>query len=107
MLIEEFNLDPLITDDNGTTPLHLACGNGHEELAGLLISKYNCPVDIKNFKMQTPVLYTCANSHLNVVWMLVYMHKADLTVSDRVNSGPLHIAALKRQIGIVAALHDH
>ena len=100
MLIEEFDLDPLTTDDNGTTPLHLACGSGHKELAGLLI----CPVGIKNFKKQSPVLFGCGNGHLSIVRMLVYEHKADLTASDRVNSGPLHIAALKRHVGTVDAL---
>jgi ankyrin repeat protein len=45
ILINNFGLDPLLIDDNGDTPLHMACWGGHEELARLLITKYNCPVN--------------------------------------------------------------
>ena len=82
----------------------MACWYGHEELARLLITKYNCPVDIKNLKQQSPLHLACASGHLSVVWMLVNEHKANLTAYDGVNSGPLHIAALKRHMDIVEAL---
>jgi ankyrin repeat protein len=54
VLITDFGLDPLSVDDNSNTPLHMSCLGGHTRL---LITKYNCPVDVinKNNYVYTPL----------------------------------------------------
>ena len=101
MLITNF---PYLTDDNGNTPLHMACRCGYEEPARLLITKYKCPVDVKNKKNETPLHKACLGGHINVVKMLVKEYKADLSSRNHQKSTPMHQAALGGHKDIVESL---
>jgi ankyrin repeat protein len=53
------------------TPLYMACWGGHEELARLLVAKYNCPVYSRNWIKETPLHKACLSGRSSVVRMLI------------------------------------
>ena len=93
-----------LDDDSGSTPLHMACLGGHEELARLLITKYNCPVDVKDEEHQTPLHTACFSGHINVVKMLIKEYNADSSARNYEMSTPMHQAALGGHKDIVETL---
>ena len=88
ILIAKFNMDPLLIDCSGNTPLHMACWGGHEELARLLITKYNCPVDMINKIKQMPLHKACSYSHLGVSKMIAseFMLRSDKRINTNCNA---------------------
>ena len=104
ILITNFNLDPLSVDDSGNTPLHMTCWGGHEELAKLFITKYNCPVDFKNKNKETPLHKACSSGHLSVVRMLVSEFEADTSLRNGENDTAVSKAAEGGHVETVQAL---
>ena len=94
-LIANFKLDPLSVDNSGNTPLHMACWCGDEELARLLVTKYNCPVDVKNKVDWTPLHMACSHGHFDVskalVKFFVTEDKAVVLPRDKSGRTPLHL----------------
>ena len=71
----------------------MACWGGHEELARLLITKYNYPVDVVNDKKQTPLHKACTSGHSSIVRMLISEFMADVTQRDDYNDTAISKAA--------------
>ena len=106
-MITCFNQDPLsITEDNGITALHFACLCGHKELARLLFTEYNCPVNIKNKTKQTPgpIHCACLSGHSSIVRMLISEFKADATQRDHNNDTAVSKAARGGHVETVQVL---
>ena len=104
-MITIFNQDPLsATDIDGNTPLHIACWSGHEGLSRLLITKYNCPANIKNKIKETPLHIACTCGHSNIVRMLISEFKADATQRDHNNDTAVSKAARGGHVETVQAL---
>eukprot|EP00879_Flechtneria_rotunda_P005063 GHRR01005340.1.p1 GENE.GHRR01005340.1~~GHRR01005340.1.p1 ORF type:complete len:228 (+),score=102.66 GHRR01005340.1:210-893(+) len=57
-------------DESGRTALHMACANGHGEIAKLLLEA-NASPDIKNAEGNTPMHWACLNGHTEVVQALL------------------------------------
>ena len=72
----------------------MACLGGHEELARLLITKYNCPVDVVNKNNRTPLHNACSIGHSPIIKMLASEFKANLMARDNENDTPINIVAL-------------
>ena len=106
MLITQYSLDPLSVNDDGDTPLHIAALAGREEVAQLLITKFKCPVDIRNKSKETPLHYACRKGHLKVVRMLVSQCNADVNACDEQNNTPLNKAALNGHADVVKCMID-
>ena len=98
-IITEFDLD-----DDGNTPLHMACLGGHEELARLLITNYDCPVDVKNEDNETPLHKACLSGRCSIVRMLISEFKADATQRDHYNDTAVSKAAEGGHVETVQAL---
>ena len=104
MLITDLDIDPSSADDSGDTLLHRACSGGHEELARLLITRYNCQlVNIKNNKKETPLHVACSRGHLSVVKMLISKN-ADVNICDYEKNTPVNTAVLGKHTEIVEFL---
>ena len=105
MMITDFDVDPLsATDDSGDTPLHMVSMCGHMELARLLITKYNFPVDIINKNKETPLHLACLLGYSTLARMLVSDFKGNPHVRDRGNDTPINNSALGGHVDIVQML---
>jgi hypothetical protein len=82
----------------------MACRSGHEELARLLITKYNCPVDIKNKNKQTPLHKACSSGHCSMIRMLISEFKVDATQRDHIDDTAVSKAAMGGHVETVQAL---
>ena len=54
MLLRKDNCNVSPEDNDGMTPLHIACQNGHKKVAGLLLDR-GAEVDHKNAEGNTPL----------------------------------------------------
>ncbi|KAJ7826922.1 ankyrin repeat-containing domain protein [Mycena olivaceomarginata] len=61
-----------IRDDNGNTPLHMLCGNGHADVLDYLLPIVPPTLlSARNSAQSTPLHWAALNSHLEVVKKLV------------------------------------
>ncbi|KAJ7188999.1 ankyrin repeat-containing domain protein [Mycena filopes] len=61
-----------VHDDNGNTPLHMLCGNGHADILDYLLPLLPpALVSAKNSAESTPLHWAAVNSHMDVVKRLV------------------------------------
>ena len=106
MIVDGFDPDPfsIIDDDDGNTPLHVACQCGHEKLARLLITKYNCQVDVKNKIKETPLHKACSSGHISIVRMLISKFKLKKKARNYQNNTPLCVAVLGGHMSVVQVL---
>ena len=109
ILLSDFNLDPCsVLDDQGNQVLHIATLNGHNEIIALLINKYKCPVDSRNFSGQTPLHLLCSQSPTESIHALIKMFitefKADITSKDKIGNQPVHTAVQAGFTGTVVNL---
>lgn len=81
-------------DDAGTTPLHAACQEGHEDCIELLL-RAGAVVDSVNKDGVTPLMTACENGHKGCAEMLIKA-KAVIDKVDTTNSATaLHCACIK------------
>ena len=81
MLIEnpaKFNIDLNGKDADDCTPLHLACMEGHSNIAEMLMQKsaeYNIDLNAKDFYGCTAFVLACKEDHLEIVEMIIHNSK--------------------------------
>ena len=93
-------------DDNGETPLHWAAGNGHTEVAALLLASH-AEVNAKDNGGDTPLHEASGKGFSDTVRLLLTNH-ADVNLKDNHGYTPLHYAALGHQMeaaGLLLANH--
>ena len=100
--IEEDNIDPNLQDSFRSTPLHLACENGHDSAAFYLVT-HGADVMKTDKWRKTPLHWAAQNGHVQIMKMLV-ANGADLNAQDKWKDTPLHLAAEKNQPDAVTYL---
>ena len=70
-LVDECKCDATATDKDGLTPLHLACLNGHLDVAKYLVDEIKCSAEIADLNENTPLHKASQNGHLDVVQYLI------------------------------------
>ncbi len=75
-----------------TSPLHIACGHGHEAVVALLLQR-GAEVNAKNSvsEVESPLHLACRGGHYAVVAMLL-KNGADWNASNTNGETPLHLA---------------
>ena len=109
VLLSDFDLDASsILDNQGNQALHIAVTHCHNEIIALLINKYECPVDSRNFKEQTPLHLLCSRTPTESVIVLIKQFitefKADVTSKDKYGQTPLHLLCCQTPTDTVDAL---
>jgi ankyrin repeat protein len=78
-------------DKDGDTILHVACGNGFEEIAIRLLES-GAETNVQNYQGSTPLHIACENKCVGIAAALL-RHNADPNIADDMHWVPLHIAA--------------
>ena len=109
ILLSDFNLDPSSDlDDQGNQILHIAALQRHRAIITLVINKYKCSVDSRNFNEQTPLHLLCSQTpteHVDTLIKLLIMEfKADVSSIDKNRQTPLHMLCSQASAKSVYAL---
>ena len=96
ILLSDHNIDPSsVLDSQGNQALHIAAIKGHKKLIMLLIEKYKCNVDVKNFNEQTPLHLLCSQvltpNIYTIINLFVFNFSADVNSKDKIGQTPLHL----------------
>ena len=93
VLIEEYKADVNCSDDDGITPLHLACTLGYLEICRFLC-KYESEKDaLDKDGLRSPLLCAILGGNLNVSKLLVEEHNVNVNLSNVYGTTPLHLAS--------------
>jgi ankyrin repeat protein len=84
------------------TPLHLACAEGHKEVAELLIFN-GARIDAREWRDETPLLWASQEGHKEVVELLI-LKGADVRRGNWEDVTPLHWASRKGHREVAALL---
>ena len=102
--IEQEGVSPNVHDTFRSTPLHLACENGHEPAARYLLSK-GASVNKTDKWHKTPLHWAAQGGFTSIVKTLLEKG-ADVNIADKWGSIPLQLAAEKDHADSVALLVD-
>ena len=103
-MLAQYKVDPMSTDNDGNTFVHVAALGGSTRVLSMLITKYGCRVDCRNNNKQTPLHLACSKGNLGVVRMLVSKYKANLNARGQDNNTPVHTAAWCGKSEVVTCL---
>ena len=102
-LIEKQNVDINIKGWNGKTPLHLACLEGHHNIAEYLISK-GANINAKDTIGDYAIHYASKGGHLPIVQYFIEQQNVDIDIKGSNEMTPLHLACLRGHLQIVQYL---
>ncbi|KAM6288964.1 serine/threonine-protein kinase PAK 3-like [Aegotheles albertisi] len=92
-------------DQENRTPLHLACANGHADIARYLLRK-NCQVDLPDSVGRTPLMKAVQCQQEECVAVLL-QHGANPNMADVDGNTALHLAVLASNPALVQMLVEH
>jgi len=107
LLLGHANTDPNKGDDEGMTPLHIACVNDHEECVKLLLKDSRLDVNRRNFKGETALYVAAQFGQADIVRLLL----ADSRIDARCKNGDdectaFHAAAYQCEWKVVEVLME-
>ena len=104
-LINECNCDPMATDEDGDTILHIAARRGSLDVMKYAIDHHKCSPHAINNKGRTVLL--CASGHIDIVKYLINECNCDAVTSDEDGDTILHIAARRGSLDVMEYAIDH
>ena len=105
LLIDDYKLDPMVTDQEGNNALHLAARDGHSELARRLINHYHLDLESTNTKGHTALHLAACNKYGEVARVLIEQG-AQLSKLNPEGETPLAILFEKLPESDIQALYD-
>jgi ankyrin repeat protein len=97
-------VDVEVVDNDGNTPLHLACDRGFLNIVRFLIEKHNVNLNGKNYFCCTPLHLSSLGGHLDVTEYLIKQSAVSINEQDTLNYTPLHYACAGGNIEVVLHL---
>jgi ankyrin repeat protein len=79
-------------DENGRSPLHIACKNGHIDVAEYLIHECGCDKEARDNKQFTPLFTACLEDQINTIKFLISKFRCKIDARDAEGRTPLHVA---------------
>ena len=102
--MEQYNCDPESRDDDGDTPLHVACRRGHVDIVRYLVSEQGCSAVCQNKNGNTALHVACYWSHVDIVRYLVSEQGCCPAYQDKNGDTPLHMACRLDHTSVVQFL---
>lgn len=84
------NADINLCSEDGTSPLHIACVNGHDSTVQLLLI-HEAIINLCDEKGASPLHMACQNGHASIVQLLLE-NKADINLCMKKGTSPFQIA---------------
>lgn len=104
LLTTEYEMSVDLPDDNGRSPLHLACSNGQRHVVHFLVNECGANTEARDHEeVDSPLHY--AINHRDVVDFLVNQCRVDIDAKNEFGETPLHKASGIGRSDIVAILH--
>ena len=97
-------LDIFTLDENGSSPLHLACYSGSFEVVNYLL-RLKADINAMDKEKMTPLFLAVDNNRENIVRILL-MNQADKNLPNKKNEYPIDIARKKNLVNIIEFLRD-
>ena len=91
-------------DEKGRTPLHVACANGHINVAEYLIYECGCNKEARDNSQSTPLFTACFSGETDMVKCLVSRFGCKFDVRDANGWSPLHVACGRGYMDIIEYL---
>ena len=88
----------------GRTPLHIACRNGHIDVAEYLICECDCDKEAKDNQKLTPLHAACLMGQTDIVKCLISRFGCKIDARDDEGWTPLHIACVRGYTDIIEYL---
>ena len=93
-------------DDNGHTPLRLACGYGHLSLATLFLDRGSLAIDEKGVAGNTPLHAACRCRHESLARLLLDRGSSVIDAKNDDGHTPLHLCFNLGYLSLAALLLD-
>ena len=104
LLLEEGDVDPVLSDKQGLTPLAHAAKAGHQDVVELLLQRGNVNSDSSDRDGRTPLSYAAQYGHEGIVKILLERGDVNPDSSGGEDKTPLLYAARSGHEGIVKIL---
>mmetsp|Transcript_42024 Transcript_42024/g.68171 ORF Transcript_42024/g.68171 Transcript_42024/m.68171 type:complete len:1040 (+) Transcript_42024:107-3226(+) len=105
-MLVEANGDCRCRDETASTPLHIACANGLQQIVDILVKDGNAFLDGFNHAGDTPLLLAVRNDFAGIVHILLE-NNANPNLTDRAGNTALHIAIMNGNEEMAKALLAH
>ena len=106
VLLIEYGCDPNTKDNDGYSPLHVACMKGDFSLVEALINHGADPNTMDVFG-NTPLMLAIKNNFNEIVLSLLTQYGCDPNIKDNDGYSPLHVACVKGNLAIFQPLVSH
>ena len=107
-LLTKAECNPNVQDNDGNTPLHIICRNGHLERVKLIVETSTVRVDpnLTNRNKQTALYLACEYGHRNIAEYLLTKAECNPNVQDIHGNTPLHINIGKGKLEWVKSIFE-
>ena len=93
------------SDDNGNSPLHVACMLGNIHIVKYLTKVVGCDPNATNKYQMSSISIALENEHLNIVRFLIDKCCCDLTICNSLGKSPIFSAAEKGNLEALKLFH--
>ncbi|VDI29599.1 Hypothetical predicted protein, partial [Mytilus galloprovincialis] len=94
-----------IYNNEGMTPLHIACNSGNADLVELLL-KLRANIDLRNNKGETCILMVCKSGIMHIAKLLIKCN-ANVNIEDKLKKTPLSVALKSHNANLINLLQRH
>ena len=80
----------------GNSPLHLACASGDTKSVEHILTKDDCDINCQNDENSTPLHLACYEGHTDIVKLLLAKKECNINCQDKDGDTPLHLTCYSK-----------